>query len=503
MANNIIQLTGRWELGACLGKGSYGEVFAATGEDGAPAAVKIVPKRPGASREMLLADLTALQPAIRNVVPVLDSGETENAYAIVMPLADESLRDQLVAVDGPLPLEQALAIMTDVATALADLDGRVVHRDLKPENVLLIDGRWCLTDFGISRYTEAVTATETHKESGTLQYAAPERWRSERATAATDVYALGVMAYELLTGDLPFPGPEASDFRHQHLVAEPPPLAGATPRLAALIEECLYKSPGARPVPANLLARLQKAADTTLTPGGAALASAYQRQAERVRGEEIAASRARDEQERRGELTDAARRSLERVSTALLETVTDLAPGALVQRRPEGWSVELHGARFGVSTPIPIGQDVRWDPWRPSFDIIAAATVSVVFPANAYGYAGRSHSLYYCDAQRQGAYSWFETAFMHNPILGGVIRGQEPFALHPADPLAGPEPVGKALANAMTEYQVAWPFTELVPGESDDFNDRWMGWFAAAADGQLSRPSMMPEYPTDGSWRRS
>jgi serine/threonine protein kinase len=187
-----------------------------------------------------------------------------------MPLAEESLRDRLVAAGGPLPLDQGLAILTDVGTALADLDGRVVHRDLKPENVLLVDGRWCLTDFGISRYTEAATATETHKWSGTLQYLAPERWRSERATSATDVYALGVMAYELLTYDLPFPGPGTADFRNQHLHAEPPPLAGVTSRLAALIEECLYKAPGARPSSANVLARLQRAADTTLSPGATA-----------------------------------------------------------------------------------------------------------------------------------------------------------------------------------------------------------------------------------------
>jgi hypothetical protein len=414
VSNESLQLNKHWTLGEPLGDGGYGKVVAATGEDGTRAAVKLVPKKPGASRELLFVDLALPGQAVRNVVPVLDSGETEDAYAIVMPLAEESLRDRLESIGGPLSLEQALAVLTDVATALADLDGRVVHRDLKPENVLLVDGTWCLADFGISRYSEAATATETYKWSGTLEYLAPERWRSERATAATDVYALGVMAYELLAGELPFPGPDTADFRDQHLHTDPPPLPTASPRLAALVEECLYKSPQARPVPANLLVRLQKAADTTLAPGAAALADAYQQLTEQRRTEEAAASRARTEQERREALADAANRSLERTSATLLETVTDLAPSVAVGRRPEGWSVELNGVRIGLSTPVAF-DGVSWGRYKPMIEVVAAATVTVVIPRNQSGYEGRSHSLYYCDAQREGQYAWFETAFMDTP----------------------------------------------------------------------------------------
>lgn len=490
--DNVIELERRWALGQQLGKGGYGRVFAASAEDGTAAAVKLVPKEPGASRELLFTDLDG----VRNVVPVLDSGETADDYVIVMPRATESLADRLDATGGPLPLEESVAVLTDVAAALTDLDGRVVHRDLKPQNVLLLDGAWCLADFGISRYTEAATATHTHKGSGTSEYAAPERWRSERATAATDVYALGVMAFELLSGELPFPGPDTADYRHQHLHTEPPRLATASPRLAALVEECLYKAPGARPSPANVLNRLQRAAETTLSPGAAALAGAYQREAERRHADEVASSRAQTELERRHALAEAAHRSLERTSASLLEVVTDLAPGAAVRRRAEGWSVELSGARLGLSTPIPF-DGVSWAGWSPAIDVIAIATVSVVIPADRSGYEGRSHSLYFCDAQQEGAYAWFETAFMDSPVMGGRgRRGQDPFALQPGDA------AGKALANAMTEYQVAWPFTEIVAGEPEPFVDRWVGWFADAAGGLLSRPMMMPERRPDGSWRR-
>lgn len=178
-----------------------------------------------------------------------------------MPLAQRSLQDQLAR--GPVAVEGAFAALRDVATALSDLaasDTPIVHRDLKPANVLLLADVWCLADFGISRYAEASTAPDTHKYSMSPPYAAPERWRAERATTAADVYAVGIMAHELFSGRRPFRGPALEDYRDQHLHEAPPALEGASPRLASLVEECLYKAPGARPSPANLVARLEQAA---------------------------------------------------------------------------------------------------------------------------------------------------------------------------------------------------------------------------------------------------
>ncbi len=141
-----------------------------------------------------------------------------------------------------------------------------MHRDVKPQNVLLLEGRWCLADFGIARYAEASTAPDTRKFAMSMPYAAPERWRGERATAAADVYSLGVIAHEVIVGALPFPGPSEHDFREQHLHAEPPPLPGATTRLASLVEECLFKAPQSRPTPTNLLVRLAKAGEVSHCP---------------------------------------------------------------------------------------------------------------------------------------------------------------------------------------------------------------------------------------------
>jgi len=140
------------------------------------AVAKLVPKAPGAQRELLFVDLEGA----RNVMPVLDSGETDSDYVLVMPRADKSLRSHLGAL-GELNDADAVSVLRDITAALEDLDGRVVHRDLKPENVLYLNGFWCLADFGISRYAEATTAEDTRKYSMTGPYAAPEQWRFERA----------------------------------------------------------------------------------------------------------------------------------------------------------------------------------------------------------------------------------------------------------------------------------------------------------------------------------
>lgn len=484
-AANVIHLNHRWVLGDPLNEGSFGQVIAGTGDDGSSVAVKLVPKEPGADRELLFAN----PEGVRNVVPFLDFGETADAYVMVMPRADTTLRQRLFDAGGALAIEEALAVLTDVVTALADLAGRVVHRDIKPENIMLLNGKWCLADFGISRYAEASTAPDTRKYSMTGAYAAPEQWRLERATSAADVYAVGVIAFELLSGQRPFPGPDFYDFREQHLHQLPPRLEGVNPQLGAVVQDCLAKPQQARPTPSSLLERLQRAATPRLAPGASALADAYRDQSERRAAAEAAASRAMTEQERRRALNEAADRTLEGISNSVRSIVTEVAPDIPVRPRPAGgWEIELGGARLVVSAAQERDTDSNFP-----FDVIASAVVSVAVPPNRTGWEGRSHSLWYCDAQRAGEYAWFETAFM---VISGV-RSREPFALPPEGEAAG------ALSPVMTTTQVAWPFTVVVPGEVDEFADRWIGWFGAAVKGELFRPSTLPERNPAGSWRRT
>lgn len=488
-AGSKLTLNREWVVGKRIGKGGFGSVYAVTSE-GEEAAAKLVPKDPGADRELLFVDLRE----IRNVVPIIDSGETAKEWVLVMPRAERSLREYLEARGEGLDLEEAISILTDVAVALADLDGKVVHRDLKPENILLLGSAWCLGDFGISRYAEATTAPDTRKFSLTREYAAPERWRAERATSATDVYSFGIMAHEMLAGARPFPGPSTEEYRDQHLHSDPPRLTGVTTPLASLIAECLYKAPGARPTPENVARRLEDAAAPPRSGGLAKLREAHEeevaRRAEKARRE----SESRTEEAKRRELADSAGKAFVRIGDALRDSILEAAPAAQQQEGRGGWSLRLGPASLSLAGPERTPQDPwHWD--APPFTVICHAGLDLRIPRDRYGYEGRSHSLWFCDAQNAGEFAWFETAFMLTPLRAARAR-QDPFGLDPGEAAA------KALWTGMAEYQVAWPFTRPSLEDLDEFIDRWAGWFAAAARGELNHPSTIPERPPGGSWRR-
>ena len=169
---DVINLERKWRLGEQLGAGGFASVHLARSENGEPAVVKLIPKAPGAQRELLFEDLDG----VPNVVPVLDRGDWNDYWALVMPLAEKSLRGYLNELGRQLPVDDAVSVLVDIAGALVAIEGRVVHRDIKPDNILLLDGRWCLADFGIARYTEATTAPDTRKTAKSQPYAAPEQW---------------------------------------------------------------------------------------------------------------------------------------------------------------------------------------------------------------------------------------------------------------------------------------------------------------------------------------
>ena len=171
--SDVIKLNRQWRIGEQLGAGGFARVHEAQSDSGEVAAIKLVPKAAGADRELLFEDLSE----VPNIVPIIDRGEWGNFWVIVMPKAEQSLRDCMGAKGVPLPIDDALKVISDVVEALAAIEGQVVHRDIKPDNILLLHGRWCLADFGISRYAEATTAMDTRKFNMTYAYAAPEQWR--------------------------------------------------------------------------------------------------------------------------------------------------------------------------------------------------------------------------------------------------------------------------------------------------------------------------------------
>jgi eukaryotic-like serine/threonine-protein kinase len=436
----------------------------------------------------------------RNVVPIIDSGETEHSWVLVMPRADKSLRQYIEENGTAIDPDEVVRILTDIVAALVDLSDTVVHRDLKPENILLLNGNWCLADFGISRYTEATTAPDTQKFALSPPYAAPERWRSERATISADIYAVGVVGYEMLSGSQPFSGPSLEDFREQHLHTDPPILEGIGSRLASLVEECLIKAPEARPRPANLLARLERVPALPRSPGLARLQEADRADTNRRAALARKKSLAVTEAERREALFDAASQQLRRMSDRVRSDIMVAAPSAIERQSPNGnWNLYLNSAELRFYGPSPC--DGSWGSWHaPVFDVVAETLIMVQVPPNQLGYSGRSHALWFCDAQVAGDYKWFETAFMLNRLMVrpetsfGLLRPETPFGLSPDKESAG------ALWSKAS-IQVAWPFTPLQIDRLDDFISRWAQWFANGSEGQLDLPTKLPERSPKGSYR--
>jgi hypothetical protein len=485
-----VKLTDReWEIGEKVGDGGFGAVYEAVAADGEVGAAKLVPKSRGADRELLFVNLGNA----RNVVPVIDKGETATHWVLVMPLASKSLRRHLSEAGGSLGVPQLTSIMTDILEALVDLDGRVVHRDLKPENILLLENKWCVADFGISRYAEATTAPDTQKYALSAPYAAPERWRGDRATAATDVYAVGIMAYEIVAGHRPFEADEMEDYRDLHMHATPPPLAGLDPGLAALILGCLYKPAQARPTAENMLRRLKNLEAQTgpASPGFEMLQKANQQAVVRHVEATAKAAKEQTERERRAALADVAKQEYGQI----VDTVKGAIFGGASEVDEWGDHLMLGGARIGFGDFRPATVQLGTGNEQPAFDVIAYGSVSVTFSPDQFGYEGRSHSLWYCDAQKAGEYHWYETAFM-NSAFSRHRAAVRPFALDPGSEVSIP------LRGVLGGYQIAWPFMQLDPGEFGEFVDRWVGYFAAAAQGGLGMPTQMPERNAVGSWRR-
>ena len=189
-----------------------------------------------------------------HVLPLFDSGRIGDGLYYVMPYIEgESLRARLRR-DRPLPVAEAVAILREVADALAYAHGQgIVHRDIKPDNVLLSGRHVFLADFGVARALEPQSAsdhtvTATSTIVGTPAYISPEQASGRRQIDhRADIYAFGVMAYEMLAGRTPFAGDTAAMLLAAHLTATPDPLAArrsdVPPALAVLIMKCLAKRP--------------------------------------------------------------------------------------------------------------------------------------------------------------------------------------------------------------------------------------------------------------------
>ncbi len=186
-----------------------------------------------------------------NVVRLYDFGQDPDTVYIAMQYVQgQTLRDQLRRFPGGMPEADVIKVISPVLRGLSAIHGAgIVHRDVKPDNVLIDrDGEVLITDFGIALLADSPRLTGTDTTFGTAAYMAPEQGRGESVTAATDIYATGVVLFELLTGRLPFAAdnPVAMMMAHQN---QPPPFpsqyfpGGVSPAVQAATMRALAKRP--------------------------------------------------------------------------------------------------------------------------------------------------------------------------------------------------------------------------------------------------------------------
>lgn len=191
------------------------------------------------------------------IANIFDYGEDTGAAYLVMELVPGESMSRLIEREKKLSEEQVLDIVAQTSRALGAAHARgLVHRDIKPGNLLITpDGKVKITDFGIARVGDQVPLTKTGQVMGTVQYLAPEQATGKPSTPATDLYALGVVAYEALSGKRPFTGENQMAIAMAHINEMPPALPESIdPRVQNLVLSCLAKKPNQRPESANSLA---------------------------------------------------------------------------------------------------------------------------------------------------------------------------------------------------------------------------------------------------------
>jgi beta-lactam-binding protein with PASTA domain/tRNA A-37 threonylcarbamoyl transferase component Bud32 len=257
------RLNGRYEILEKIGEGGVAIVYRA--QDtllDRVVAVKVL--RPQLTGDPVFLDRfrreaqAAARLSHRNVIAVYDVGQDGDQYYIVMEMVEGQDLKAYVTAHAPLPVSQALGIAEQVCAALdhAHQQG-LVHRDIKPQNILVAGAgvtgqipQVKVADFGLARSLTAVTSSEGGMVLGTVQYISPEQARGEPATPASDIYALGVVLYEMLTGRLPFESETPVGLALKHIQDEPLPPSRVNPLLPptvdAFVLRALAKEPARR-----------------------------------------------------------------------------------------------------------------------------------------------------------------------------------------------------------------------------------------------------------------
>ncbi len=249
------EMLGSYKIVREIGQGGMGKVYEGESPQGERVAIK----------EMILAP--ELEPSVRwevverfqrearaarsmdhkNIIKCFDVGEQDGRYFMVLELLEgQSVRD-IIDTAGAIAVPRTVEIVTDVCAALqyAHEQG-IIHRDIKPDNIMLLKGGLVkLMDFGLASIVAEKSQTVDGTVMGTYSYMSPEQARGEKVDLRTDIFSLGATMYEMLSGQLPFPG-EGMAAVTAILSQEPPQIGGLPPHVSFALKKCLSKDPKGR-----------------------------------------------------------------------------------------------------------------------------------------------------------------------------------------------------------------------------------------------------------------
>src|ERR671918_1420218 len=239
---------GRYRILRKLGSGGMANVYLAEDEDlGRRVAIKILNERYANDESFIERFRREAKSAAGlshpNIVSIYDRGEAEGTYYIAMEVIEGRSLKELIMTRGPLPIGLALAYARQVLDALrfAHRHG-IIHRDIKPHNILIgPENRLKVTDFGIARHGPS-QMTEAGSIMGTAQYLSPEQARGAPVTASSDLYSVGIVLYEMLTGRVPFTGDSAIEIAMKHLNDWPKPPSKLRPEIPEDIDRIVLRA---------------------------------------------------------------------------------------------------------------------------------------------------------------------------------------------------------------------------------------------------------------------
>ncbi|PLT34256.1 Stk1 family PASTA domain-containing Ser/Thr kinase [Bacillus sp. V5-8f] len=179
-----------------------------------------------------------------NIVSIYDVGEEDDIYYIVMEYVKGLTLKQYIQKHYPIPIEKALDIMKQITAAIAHAhQNGIIHRDIKPQNILIDEkGNVKITDFGIAMALSATNITQTNAVLGSVHYLSPEQARGGMANKKSDIYSLGIVMFELMTGRLPFSGESAVSIALKHLQSETPSPKRWNPEIPQSVENVILKA---------------------------------------------------------------------------------------------------------------------------------------------------------------------------------------------------------------------------------------------------------------------